>query len=100
MMTTDADLDARLTALLAEVAPPPDPAFADRIVTLARHDLTLRRARRRAIRRVVVETIALAAVVAAFVCLLACRPTRLALGIRSPFPVRRHLDWSCWRCGP
>lgn len=64
---TATDIDARLSALLNEPAPSPDPAFADRVVALARHDLSVRRARRRAIEQVAIEALALGAVAAAFV---------------------------------
>jgi hypothetical protein len=77
---TDHDLDARLTALLAEPAPPPDPAFTDRIVALARHDLAGRRARRRVIERVGIETLALAAVVVAFASLARTVPQGAGFG--------------------
>lgn len=65
-MMTDQDLDVRLAALLARPEPAADPVFAERIVALARHDLALRRARRRAVERVGLEALALSAIVAAF----------------------------------
>ncbi len=45
---TESDIDARLAALFASPAPPPDAAFADRIVALARYDVAVRRSWRRA----------------------------------------------------
>lgn len=67
-MTQDA-LDARLSALLTEPEPAADPAFAERIVALAAHDLAVRRWRRRALARVGREAAGLAAVLAAFAAL-------------------------------
>lgn len=77
---TDAAHDARLIALLAETAPSPDPAFSDRIIALARHDLAMRQSRRRSLGRVGIETAALAAVITAFALLSRSAPDPAGFG--------------------
>ena len=69
------DADARLSALLAYPAPPrTDPAFADRVVALAAHDLAARRARRRGFAQIAREALVLTAVLASFALLARAEP--------------------------
>jgi hypothetical protein len=82
----DTDFDARLAALLAEPAPAPDRAFAERVIARAACDLALRRARRRGLARVARETAALGAVLAAFA-LLARIPGPTLAGIGDSLPL-------------
>lgn len=77
---TDLNLDARLTALLAQPDPAADEHFVDRVVALARHDFAVRRARKRAIERVGIELLALAAVIAAFALLANAAPEAAGFG--------------------
>ena len=75
------DTDARLSALLADPAPPtPDPAFAARVVALASHDLSARRARRRGLAQVAREAMVLAAVLASFAVLARAEPMLAGAG--------------------
>ena len=62
----DAELDRRLGALLRESEPAADPAFADQVLTAARIDGEIRRARRRAWRRAAIECAGAIAVAATF----------------------------------
>ena len=75
------DLDRRLAALFDEAVPPPDAAFAERIVALAAHDQAVRASRRRAFARVAKEALALAAVVASFAFLARHAPDASAAGL-------------------
>ena len=63
------DLDRRLAALFDAPPPPADQDFTARVVALAEHDLSFRRARRRALAQTMREGLALAAVLASFVLL-------------------------------
>ena len=83
---TDEEIHVRLAALLTEPAPAPDPAFADRIVALARFDLACHRARRRGFARIGREAVALTAVLATFA-LLAWMPSGAAAGIGDALPL-------------
>jgi hypothetical protein len=77
---TDQKFDALLSALLAEPEPEPDSVFAEHVIALARHDLAVRRARRRALEIVGMETLALAAVIAAFIVLARAVPEAAGFG--------------------
>lgn len=75
------DADARLSALLAYPAPPrTDPAFADRVVALAAHDLAARRARRRGFAQIAREALVLTAVLASFALLARAEPMLAGAG--------------------
>lgn len=75
------DTDARLSALLAHSGPTqPDPAFADRVVALAAHDVAARRARRRGLAQIAREALVLAAVVTSFVLLARAEPMLAGAG--------------------
>ena len=66
-MTAANELDRKLTNLLRDDRlPDADPAFADRIVALAAHDLQRRNARARLKRRFAIEGVGLAGAVATF----------------------------------
>lgn len=56
------DIDRRLGALLRQPDPPPDPAFAGRVLLAARMDQHLAQARRQAWRRALIDSSAVAAV--------------------------------------
>ncbi|HVF37901.1 MAG TPA: hypothetical protein VNA29_08185 [Sphingomicrobium sp.] len=75
------DLDRRLGSLFAEPPPPPDPAFADRIVALAAHDQAMRRAHRRALIRIGKEALGLGTIVSTFVLLARYAPDGSAAGM-------------------
>jgi hypothetical protein len=83
---TDDDLDTRLAALLSEAAPPADARFANRIVSLAAYDLSLRRSRRRVFERVAQEAAALGAALSAFA-LLARLPADALAGFGDAMPI-------------
>ena len=83
---TDEDLDTRLTALFREAPPQPDARFADRVVTLAAYDLSLRRSRRRVLVRIAQEAAALGAALSAFA-LLARLPAEALAGFGDAMPI-------------
>ena len=63
---TDAEIDKRLSALLSEQAPMPDPAFVDRVVLAAQLDRRIQVAQQRALRRTLLECGAALAVALTF----------------------------------
>jgi hypothetical protein len=71
----DQELDARLTAFLADPEPlVGDPAFADRVVALAAQEARIRRLRTRAFAQVGWEAIGLLSIIALFVLLARVGP--------------------------
>jgi hypothetical protein len=83
---TEVDLDGRLSALMMEPVPAPDPLFADHLVALANFDLALRRSRRRSFAQIGREAAALVAVLATFA-LLARLPSGLGAGAGDALPL-------------
>ena len=78
------DVDRALAALFAEPAPPPDAAFAERIVALARYDQALAEKRRAAFAQVIREAAALGAVLVSFVLLARMVPDGADMGDAVP----------------
>jgi hypothetical protein len=77
----EAELDARLAALLRDEPPVPgSDIFADRIVALAAHDLSRRQWRRRTAGRIGRESLGLVAVLFAFIVLAGMAPESLGPG--------------------
>jgi hypothetical protein len=74
------DLDRRLAALFDAPLPPSDPGFTARVIALATHDLSVRRARRRALFQLGKEALALAAVLASFALLARHAPDAAGMG--------------------
>lgn len=84
-MMTEADIDARLAELLREADPTEhDPAFAEKIVSLAASDLARRQWFRRTAVRVGMETAAFGAVLASFTLLARAAPESAGFGDSIP----------------
>ena len=75
---TEQDIDRRLGELLRAADPPPDPAFADRVLLAARLDRELAAARRRSWRKAAVDCAGALAVGAAFLLLARLQPPAIA----------------------
>ena len=81
----DAELDARLAALLQEKSEvPASDGFADRVVALAAHDLSQRQWRRRTAMRIGRETLGLIAVLFVFGTLARMAPNSVGSGDMLP----------------
>lgn len=75
------EIDSRLAALFDKAVPPPNSAFAERVVALAAYDQAVRAARRRAFARVGKEALALTAIFASFAFLARHAPGAAGAGL-------------------